>query len=195
MVNNMGKIIHGHSLQNNKTSTYQIWKSMIKRCSNSNDRYYANYGGRGIKVCHRWKKFENFLKDMGEKPNGMTLDRIDNNGHYCMENCRWATRKQQMRNTRRNRLITINNKTKCLSEWCEELCLNYHRTKKRLNRGWPVEEAFDIVPHKVLCHKYFTWHNQTLNMRQWCKVLNLKYTTVMMRIKSGWSIPRALGLL
>jgi len=83
-----------------ETKTYYIWASMIQRCENKKNKQYKYYGYRGIKVCRRWKTFNNFLNDMGEKPNNMSLDRIDNNKNYCKSNCRWATSKQQNNNKR-----------------------------------------------------------------------------------------------
>lgn len=96
---------HGKS----RTRTYRIWMHMRQRCENPTDPVqWANYGGRGIKVCKRWRSYENFLADMGEAPAGMTLDRIDNDGNYKPGNCRWATRHEQLNNTRRNKFVTIN---------------------------------------------------------------------------------------
>lgn len=86
-------------------STYNSWRGMLDRCRNVSHRFYKNYGGRGIKICARWDprqggSFANFLGDMGERPPGLTLDRVDNDGDYTPENCRWATRKQQVDNAR-----------------------------------------------------------------------------------------------
>jgi len=109
---------------------------MISRCNK------PLYKKRGIAVCERWKVFENFYEDMGDVPDNMTLDRIDNNKGYCKENCRWTTAKVQMNNTSTNRYVTYKNRTQTLMQWCEELDVNYARTQKRIMRGLSPEDVF-----------------------------------------------------
>jgi hypothetical protein len=94
-------IEHGHARCGNYSPTYYTWKTMRERCSNSNHVHFKYYGGKGVKVCDRWNDFENFLADMGARPEGRSLNRINNDGDYEKSNCRWATRKEQANNTRR----------------------------------------------------------------------------------------------
>ena len=109
----MPRIIHGLT----KTSIHDIWRSMRQRCLNKKNKAYKNYGGRGIKVCKEWESFEIFYKDMGERPEGMTLDRINNDGNYEKSNCRWATDAEQTNNTRANILLTFEGMTKNVAQW------------------------------------------------------------------------------
>lgn len=132
---------HGYSCGENKSPLYQTWLDMKSRCRNpSNDRY-ARYGGRGIQVCERWNSFENFLEDMGERPEGMTLDRVDNDGNYEPGNCRWATRRQQQGNTARSRILTHNGKSQHLAAWARELDVGVELLSSRIRRGWTVERT------------------------------------------------------
>ncbi len=98
------RITHGHSLNYKPSPTYRIWQSMIDRCENLQAKDYLYYGGRGIAVCDRWRDFESFLVDMGEKPDGLTLERVNNDHNYEPANCKWATRSEQSRNSRTTRL-------------------------------------------------------------------------------------------
>lgn len=137
---------HGHRTRIKTTQTYRSWSQMIQRCNNPNYNNYYRYGGRGIAVCERWLKFENFLKDMGESPKGYQIDRINSNGNYKLDNCKWSTPQEQQRNRCNNRLITYQGRTQCLSAWSEELGIDYNRLYQRLYRlNWlSVEKAFTI---------------------------------------------------
>ncbi len=130
-------ITHGMS----DTRYYAVWRGMKARCQNPKSLWFKRYGGRGIKVCRRWNKFENFVADMGEKPTGMSLDRIDNDGNYEPSNCRWTNQRTQCRNTAYNKMITINGITKCLIEWCEEFKMSSHLVGERILYGWTPERA------------------------------------------------------
>lgn len=123
------------------TPIYAVWSSMIARCSNPSADSYKNYGGRGISVCERWRVFKNFLADMGDRPTGMSLDRIDVNGNYEPGNCRWATQKEQMNNTTKNRRLTLNGRTMNVTEWAETLGINRKTLETRVARGWSAERA------------------------------------------------------
>ncbi len=114
-------IKHGHARHGDRAREYIIRKNLRQRCNNPRNTGYKNYGGRGIKVCKRWDRYERFIADMGKAPNGLTLERINNDGDYKPSNCKWATRTEQARNTRQNVMVTIGGKTQCLSVWCKEL--------------------------------------------------------------------------
>lgn len=124
------------------TPTYNTWAQMHQRCEDKLHTHYANYGGRGIKVCARWRKYENFLADMGERPAGHSLDRYpDNNGNYEPSNCRWATQKQQARNRRGLRIVQFNGESMCLAEVLERTGLSRNALVSRLDRGLSVDAA------------------------------------------------------
>lgn len=117
---------------------YRVWTSMKQRCDNPNIKYYEHYGGRGITYCKRWSKFENFLKDMGEKPEGKSLDRIDNNKNYSKNNCKWATWAEQNRNTRRNVIY----KGECATDASKRLGGGRNLVQRRIKNGWDIKKAF-----------------------------------------------------
>ena len=128
---------------------YNVWAGMKQRCFNENARFYELYGGRGITVCDRWKdSFENFYADMGPRPTGTTIDRIDVNGDYIPENCRWVADKTQQNNRRNNITLTHNGEGRTMSEWADRLGWSYMTIALRYNRGWPVERILGQEPRK-----------------------------------------------
>jgi hypothetical protein len=130
-----------------KTKVYHTWVLMMNRCHNKKDSSYFKYGARGISVCEKWKTFENFLEDMGLPLAHESIDRIDNNGNYSPENCRWATRKEQCRNRRSNRIYTLNGKSKTLKEWSEIYKINYQTLHNRVHtQKWPIMRALTTKP-------------------------------------------------
>ena len=130
---------HGKS----RTPIYLVWRGMLKRCELPSHDQYRNYGGRGISVCSRWRTFENFYADMGDRPKGMSLDRINNDGNYEPSNCRWASQTTQIRNKRNTAFIRYNGKRVALAAVCESLGVPLKRTRNRLAAGWPVKDALD----------------------------------------------------
>lgn len=136
-----------HGASNSKT--WKTWSSMKNRCLNSNYDRYSSYGGRGITVCDRWFSFEKFFEDMGTRPDGKTLDRIDNNGNYEPSNCRWSTPKQQLRNTRTTVFLNINGKRTPLVEACEIFAVAPYLVRERIKRGWSAIESL-ITPARQI---------------------------------------------
>jgi len=124
------------------TRIYRIWGNMRGRCNNVNVPEYPLYGGRGIHICDKWNDFSAFYADMGDPPTVKhTLERIDNNDGYSKHNCKWATQKQQMRNTRHNHVITHDGMTMCLVEWAEHLNITTSTLANRFWRKWSTERA------------------------------------------------------
>ena len=127
-----------HGMYN--TPEYQAWADMKARCNNSKHPWY-----RGIGVCSQWDSFTAFIKDMGRRPDGASLGRLNNNGHYCPSNCSWQTATEQQNNTRHNHLITFRGITQNLMKWSRELNMPYGVLASRiLTLGWPIEKAFTV---------------------------------------------------
>lgn len=125
-----------------KHPLYGIWNQMMGRCYRKNDKHYDRYGGRGISVCEEWHDFWNFVKwsdSVGGRPKGYEIDRIDNDGNYCPENCRWATRTQQNLNKSNNVILEYDGKSMTLTEWCYETGIPRTAMMHRYQRGWSVE--------------------------------------------------------
>lgn len=135
---------------------YHTWNDMIQRCHNENHKCYADYGGRGIKVCEIWLHDFAAFRDWAVS-NGyvddLEIDRIDNDRGYSPENCRWTTRKQQTRNCRRNHLIEYRRTTKPLAEWAEEKGMSPRTLNSRIRNGWTVEEALETPVGESKSHK------------------------------------------
>jgi hypothetical protein len=134
---------HGHNSSPGKSPTYTSWEHMIGRCTNSRNSCWEHYGGRGITVCERWRKFENFLADMGERPKGTTLERCNTDGNYEPQNCRWATRAEQQNNRRDNVVIEYNDVRRTVKEWADVLGINKTTLDFRIRRGWTAKRAIE----------------------------------------------------
>lgn len=134
-----------------RTPEYRVFMAMKMRCENPKDAAWKNYGGRGITVDPRWSSFPQFWEDMGPRPTGGTLERIDNNKGYSPDNCTWATHKEQLNNRRNNRVLFHEGERLTLAQWAERLGLNYSTLAKRLARGQAVEDALNRPVHARLC--------------------------------------------
>lgn len=132
-----GRKTHGAA----RTAPYIAWTSMLNRCRNPNNPAYAYYGERGITVCDRWTDYAAFCEDMGPRPAGLTLERRDNTRGYYKENCYWATREAQTRNTRRNHYLSAGGETLLLTDWARRLGAHEAVILQRIKRGWAEDKA------------------------------------------------------
>lgn len=152
---------------------YKVWIAMKQRCLNQRHPSYKNYGGRGITVCDSWKNsFSQFYGDMGPRHSkNLTLERIDNDGNYCQENCEWATRSSQNRNHRRNRKIQIDGETLCLADWAEKYGISEKLVSQRISRGWDgvsaIQTPADFSLIRVTCR------GRTLTLSDWAIFLGV----------------------
>lgn len=195
---------NGASGNEDTKSLYSVWSAMRIRCTNESSWAYKWYGAKGVKVCEDWSEdFSNFSDwafDNGYAI-GLTIDRVDSNGNYEPSNCRWVTMKIQANNKSNNKLLEYKGEVKTLAQWCEELKLNYDKTKSRLNAGrWSVEEAFE-KPSGWNKYSYgegvskrgrnivITYDDKTLTLKEWIKELELDcdYERLSGRARRGWS--------
>jgi len=133
-------------VERKKHPLYATWNEMRKRCLSKKCRSYPYYGGRGITICQRWSDFLAFAEDMGERPPGMSIDRIDNNGNYERSNCRWATASQQQRNKGNNKMLTFNGETMCMIEWAKRIGINRTGLAYRIRRFGMANVAKCLAP-------------------------------------------------
>lgn len=176
-----------HGMTN--SAEYRTWTDMKTRCLNPGSTGYSDYGGRGIGICDRWREsFTAFLEDMGAKPSPVhSIDRINTNGNYEPENCRWATEVEQIRNRRNTLHVTIGGIRKPFVEWCEVYGCTYASAHYRLKQGLEGEAIFKTTA-ALLTHKGIT---DTIS--GWSKRIGIRPNTIAMRInKYGWSVSRAL---
>ena len=177
----MTKTTHGMS----KTPEYRAWLHMKDRCFNPNSKDYPNWGGRGITVCDRWLNSKHFLVDMGLKPTPKhSIDRIDNDGDYCPDNCKWATQTEQTNNRRYNRLITIDDVTLTIAQWENKMNYCENVIRSRLERGW---SDYDAVMTPVETDRLITIENKTYTISQWTEEKGYGRTVIHDRLKLGWS--------
>lgn len=193
-----GKSIkHGAACVDAVTPEYQSWKGMIQRCYNPNANNYHCYGGRGITVHERWRtSFACFLDDMGTRPQGTSLDRYpDNNGNYEPGNCRWATQTEQLQNQSRNKLLTYNGETMCVTEWSRRVgipvgVLIYRQTKQ----GWSIEQTLTTPVPRGGSHdsKLLNYNGESRSVTEWARRVGISRGTIRSRLKKGWTVESAL---
>jgi len=141
-------LMHGETVGGN-SRTYRIWANMISRCTNPNSDSYKYYGAKGIKVCEKWRKFSNFLDDMGRAIDSMSIDRVNCDGDYEPDNCRWATSYEQANNKRNSVFLILNGDTKTMSEWSRFTGISVSTIHSRLKKGWSTNDALTKPVRKL----------------------------------------------
>lgn len=192
----MTKVIKA-SLPHGKTQTpeYHSWRGMIERCENPKSTQYKDYGARGITVCPRWRNsFLAFLEDMGPRPAQTMLERRKNMQGYEPDNCCWATRKEQARNKRNNRLLTAQGATRTLAEWSEITGLHFTTILTRIGRGgWDIEKALTTpAGTQRKNRRWLTLGERTQPLTAWAKELGTSRTSIISRLERGMSVEEAL---
>lgn len=188
--------VHRKSSGMSGSPVYKVWQAMKSRCYNPKNKHYKNYGKRGITVSARWlESFSNFFADMGERPfDGATLERADNSKGYSKDNCKWATRHEQMANTRASRLLTHNGETKCITEWARGAGVDPKTIHYRLQQDWPLEKALTApaTPTSERTAKMITFNGETKSIAGWSRKLGINHASLCERLDSGWTLEKAL---
>lgn len=181
---------HGHSCNGVCTRTYRAWTAMKARCDNPRHQSYKNYGGRGIKYCKGWERFETFLADMGVCPEGLELERVNNDLGYFPSNCKWDTSANQNRNKRGCRKLEIEGKT---VNFCTEANRRGIPTSTALNRvarGWSPEKAITTPPE--VQPKVIHFNGVSKNLSEWARHIGITPSGLCARLSKGWSIEKSL---
>lgn len=185
---------HGKSYER----IYNIWAMMRQRCENPHHTSYKHYGARGISVCKRWKtSFENFYADMGVPPKNFCLERIDNNGPYSPDNCRWESRREQLNNTRRNVYYEYEGERITAFELARRKGLLPGILSHRLKKGWSIEKALnepvvENARHRRCDREFLEYNGERLTAHQWSKKIGIDAGSIRSRLRRGWTIDRAL---
>ena len=184
-----------HGLTNSRL--YRVWKNIRTRCYNKKSNFYKYYGGKGIILCDEWKNdfksFHDWAYANGYDENAeymkCTIDRIDLNGYYEPSNCRWVTSKEQARNRTSNRLIEYNGEKLTLIEWAERLNMHYDKLRHRLDVGWNVKDAFEIIN---LEPRTITYNGEKHTIKEWAKILGINKNSLCTRLYNyHWSVEKA----
>ena len=180
--------------KSDRRSAVIVWAGMIRRCENPSSDCYARYGGRGITVCERWKNFDLFYQDMWPRPEGMTLERVDNDKGYNPENVKWATRKEQAQNRRGQQLLVINGEAKTMPQWAAQAGLRYTTVFARVSRGWSLENALSrpTQKHKPSAKRAYSIDGVTKSLAEWARTTGMSYNTLLYRLNQGWEPKAAL---
>ena len=180
------------------TPEYSAWSGLRTRCTNSKRKNAQNYIGRGITYDPAWDSFDTFLADMGPRPNSTdTLDRIDVNGNYCKENCRWASKKIQANNKTNNNFITYKDKTLTLTQWADELRIYKETLRERIySRGWTIEQALTTpvktkVPRNSALRYIYQGEMKTLI--EISRLTGVNISTLKSRLKRGKTLEQAIN--
>lgn len=170
---------------------------MLSRCTKPSSDSYKRYGAAGITVCERWMIFENFLSDMGERPEGCTIDRIDGSKGYYPENCRWATAMEQQSNIKTNVVIEFRGERKHINEWARYVGCDPSTIRYRLRSGWSIEEALTKDARlgnrtKKTGQRLIEHNGRTQCLSAWAREFNLSISLLRLRLEKGMSVSDAL---
>lgn len=179
-----------------RTAYYHRWSSMKDRCTNPKHPKFKDYGGRGIVVCKRWEKFENFFLDMGLPPTSHhQLERKNNSLGYTPKNCTWATLVEQHNNYRQNKILSWNGKTMTAAQWADLLGFSRQMVWQRIKKGWSAARILTQKPRKHIQpyrERLIKFDGKTLNIGQWAKETGITRGALVQRLLKGWTIERAL---